>query len=58
MDELWTFNELANRAGTAIYIAQLNWSNTLRLKQQITALEERVELLETRLDLLGGHHNH
>jgi hypothetical protein len=58
MDELWTFKTLANRAGTAIYIAQLNRSNTLKLKQQITALEERVESLEKYLYLLGGHHNH
>jgi GAF domain-containing protein len=49
IDELWTFKTLANRAGTAIYIAQLNMENTLKLKQQINALEARVKSLETRL---------
>ncbi|KAM3095093.1 GAF domain-containing protein [Phormidesmis sp. 146-35] len=50
MDELWTFKKLANRAGTAIYIAQLNRSNTLKLKQQMIALENRVKLLESRFN--------
>lgn len=50
MDELWTFKMLASRAGTAIYIAQLNMENTLKLKQQIAGLEERVSLLEARLN--------
>jgi GAF domain-containing protein len=48
MDELWTFKTLASRAGTAIYIARLNMENTLKLKQQIAALEKRVESLEAR----------
>jgi hypothetical protein len=47
IDELWTFKILANRAGTAIYIAQLNMENTLKLRQKINALEERVKALES-----------
>lgn len=49
IDELWTFKTLASRAGTAIYIAQLNMESTLKLKQQIAALEERVKSLESHL---------
>lgn len=50
MDELWTFKTLSNRAGTALYIAQLNMETTLKLQQQIQALEERVRLLEAHFN--------
>jgi GAF domain len=48
LDELWTFEVLAKRAATAIYIAQLNTANISKLTQQITVLEKRVEALEAQ----------
>ncbi|MGL4622191.1 hypothetical protein [Chroococcidiopsis sp.] len=48
LDELWTFETLAKRAATAIFIAQLNTATTLKLTQQIIALEKRVETLEAQ----------
>jgi hypothetical protein len=50
LDELWAFKRLATQAGSAIHIAQLNTANHNELKQQLIALEMRIEMLETSSD--------
>jgi hypothetical protein len=44
-DELSSLKHLGKEAGTAIYIAQLNTENQRELKQQVAALEERLEAI-------------
>ena len=48
LDELWTFKQFANKAGTAIYIAQINTDHYQKLQQKIMVLEQQVNSLKSQ----------
>jgi hypothetical protein len=55
LSELWTFKRFASKAGTAIYIAQINTANYQKLEQKIAVLEQQINTLESQH--YSSHHH-